>query len=353
MYILKNREKGITMIALAVTIIVLMILAGVSINMIVGDNGIIIQAQNAKEETEKADMKEKIEMDILEKELESTGNISKGDFVDILSQYFNDVPTEKNLPEDLNDLTLTSKEEYGGYELNIGEIWNGTFVKTVADIEEGAYIKYNSGTNGEILCRVLYGGDSQYGVQIISDKNVGTVNFNATTLEEGKTNYNNVIEALNSAAEAYINQTYAEDARCVGSMPTIENGVFVDKNSEATAPFTMQFEYNGSTSIDCKRADNNYVTDQAKMQNLGMWITGEDYWLASRYVNSTSSYCSFGVRYGDTSGTMGTHYLCNVFSDGSTNGYPRAFGLRPCILLKANIKVVGGDGASADTAYEL
>ena len=41
----RNKEKGITMITLAVTIIVLIILAGVSINMLVGDNGIITKAQ--------------------------------------------------------------------------------------------------------------------------------------------------------------------------------------------------------------------------------------------------------------------------------------------------------------------
>ena len=41
----KRKEGGITLIALVVTIIVLIILAGVSISMIVGDNGIITQAE--------------------------------------------------------------------------------------------------------------------------------------------------------------------------------------------------------------------------------------------------------------------------------------------------------------------
>ena len=43
----KNKETGITLIALVVTIIVLIILAGVSINMLVGENGIITKAQEA------------------------------------------------------------------------------------------------------------------------------------------------------------------------------------------------------------------------------------------------------------------------------------------------------------------
>ena len=49
-----KEQKGITLIALVVTIIVLIILAGVSINMLVGENGIINMAQRAKNETEQA-----------------------------------------------------------------------------------------------------------------------------------------------------------------------------------------------------------------------------------------------------------------------------------------------------------
>ncbi len=50
----EREQKGITLIALVVTIIVLIILAGVSINMLVGENGIINMAQRAKEDTQQA-----------------------------------------------------------------------------------------------------------------------------------------------------------------------------------------------------------------------------------------------------------------------------------------------------------
>ena len=49
-----KRQKGITLIALVITIIVLLILAGVSISMLTGENGILTQAQNAKKQTEQA-----------------------------------------------------------------------------------------------------------------------------------------------------------------------------------------------------------------------------------------------------------------------------------------------------------
>ena len=54
--------KGITLIALVITIIVLLILAGVSIATLTGQNGILTQAQNAKTETEVAGEKEAISL---------------------------------------------------------------------------------------------------------------------------------------------------------------------------------------------------------------------------------------------------------------------------------------------------
>ena len=53
-----DNKKGITLIALVVTIVVLLILASVSIAMLTGDNGILTQAQNAKNKTEQADENE-------------------------------------------------------------------------------------------------------------------------------------------------------------------------------------------------------------------------------------------------------------------------------------------------------
>ena len=45
---MKTKEmKGITLVALVVTIVVLLILAGVSINSVLGENGIIIKAKEA------------------------------------------------------------------------------------------------------------------------------------------------------------------------------------------------------------------------------------------------------------------------------------------------------------------
>lgn len=58
---MKN-QKGITLIALVITIIVLLILAGVSIAMLTGENGILTQATESKTATNKAEAVEKINL---------------------------------------------------------------------------------------------------------------------------------------------------------------------------------------------------------------------------------------------------------------------------------------------------
>ncbi len=60
---MKN-NKGITLIALVITIIVLLILAGVSIAMLTGNNGILTQAGNAKVANAKAEVVEKVNMEL-------------------------------------------------------------------------------------------------------------------------------------------------------------------------------------------------------------------------------------------------------------------------------------------------
>ena len=60
------RQRGITLIALVITTIILLILAGVSVVTLTGDNGILIQVQRAKEETELAEQKERGELEATE-----------------------------------------------------------------------------------------------------------------------------------------------------------------------------------------------------------------------------------------------------------------------------------------------
>ena len=59
-----RNQRGITLIALVITIIVLLILAGVSIAMLTGDNGILTKAREADTNTAKAEVADKINLAI-------------------------------------------------------------------------------------------------------------------------------------------------------------------------------------------------------------------------------------------------------------------------------------------------
>lgn len=96
-----RRKKGITLIALVVTIIVLIILAGVSISLVLGDNGIITRAKEAKSTYSIEAVREKVEM--------------------MLSEYV----TENQLEEKDLDEFLNQKQEEGKIE-EASDNGNGT-----------------------------------------------------------------------------------------------------------------------------------------------------------------------------------------------------------------------------------
>ena len=59
---MNKKENGITLVALVITIIVLLILAGVTISMVIGNNGILTQANTAKNDNKKASALEELQL---------------------------------------------------------------------------------------------------------------------------------------------------------------------------------------------------------------------------------------------------------------------------------------------------
>ena len=118
--IMRNkRTNGITLIALVITIIVLLILAGISISMLSGNNSFLTRAGSAKEQTERTQIIEKAQIDVLGTKAGNSGEITEEQFKNILNNYFSDVPSG-DLPEDLSTLELTATN--GGYKILASEI---------------------------------------------------------------------------------------------------------------------------------------------------------------------------------------------------------------------------------------
>ena len=87
-----KKQTGITLIALVITIIVLLILAGVSIATLTGNNGILKQANQAKENNKVATAKEKVQVEAL-------GSIDK-------SGKFNESTFEENVTKNIKGSTV-------------------------------------------------------------------------------------------------------------------------------------------------------------------------------------------------------------------------------------------------------
>lgn len=73
---MKKNQNGITLIALVITIIVLLILAGVSIAMLTGENGILTKATSAKKESAIGEVEEAVKLGIAEIQADALDTVS-------------------------------------------------------------------------------------------------------------------------------------------------------------------------------------------------------------------------------------------------------------------------------------
>ena len=97
-----KRNKGITLIALVITIIVLLILAGVAISMLSGENGILNKAREAKEKTEEGQKDEETTLADYELDMYFIANNSKYKCrYGIITGFEAGTDTVKNLKDDL------------------------------------------------------------------------------------------------------------------------------------------------------------------------------------------------------------------------------------------------------------
>ncbi len=106
---MKN-QKGVTLIALVITIIILIILAGVSITSLTGnEKGIINKTKEEGGQAQKESIIEKIEADLYTEKIKKGKNITKAQAETIISKY-----------GQIEDAVLTTTE--GGYEIPLSEI---------------------------------------------------------------------------------------------------------------------------------------------------------------------------------------------------------------------------------------
>ena len=131
MEIKRRNNRGITLIALVVTIVVLLILAGVSLAMLRGENGIISKAQKSARETRLAKTKESISLEIsdamINEAIKGNKTLTDEQLKDIVNKYGEMDEDGDTIHTDDGDLSLkdlingTTKENNSNSGINQGE----------------------------------------------------------------------------------------------------------------------------------------------------------------------------------------------------------------------------------------
>lgn len=136
-----KQAKGITLIALIITIIILLILAGVTITMLTGDNGILKQATNARETNSKAEFEEQVKLAVMVSKVNDTASMN----VDTLEEELNKISGATITKSTDDKLPWTVKKE--NYEVTItadGTITSNTTGKDDGKKDEDTKIDYGT-----------------------------------------------------------------------------------------------------------------------------------------------------------------------------------------------------------------
>ena len=102
-------EKGITLVALVVTIVVLLILAGVSISLVVGQNGLITKAKETQEAQDKAYARDVVETALKAVEIDVlSGTKTTAAVSDVIAAMGTDAKTKFTAGADANTITYAA-----------------------------------------------------------------------------------------------------------------------------------------------------------------------------------------------------------------------------------------------------
>ena len=140
---LKN-NKAITLIALVVTIVVLLILAGISISLVAGDNGLIKKARDARDETRYASIKEEVELWKADKSLAETTGGNKESLNDFITRLKLKDNEQENVEKDASGKIKKITIKIGDKTIDLSD--SKTLVEAFKDgeIKVGDYLNYNT-----------------------------------------------------------------------------------------------------------------------------------------------------------------------------------------------------------------
>ena len=307
---LKEKEEGITLIALVITIIVLIILASVGIAMLTGENGILKKASTAKERTLEAEYEEKIKLAILGAR-DNDGNFNKDLLNEELKKYGLSGVTDENGTTTVekngktytidNKGTLTSKDSTGNDEKK--EINNITAQMVAEDPETyyGLKVTNYESKNGQNDWRIFY-SDGTHIFLITGDyadlSVANRLNSNTGMTKQGskyRVNWSSAPSSLQTVedtvktrfmATGYTLNSSNSNSKCVSTLLNASNWEsYKDNNGMA------EYAVGGSTiEMWMDSWNKRYPSDRLYCNN-----TNENGYYVGISSNPTSTYINYSV----------------------------------------------------------
>ena len=309
---MKTKEmKGITLVALVITIVVLLILAGVSINTVLGDDGIIKKAKEAAAATKQASAEEEMNRLVLEYQLASKD--------ETLESFLQEKVTEGRIDgvTDNGDgtITITKKVEGKDYTITVKKpvaptpsVKVGT-IRVVSDSTgAGSSLGEASTSKGKTLYIMIdssiSGGTTTVSPQVpYAVTENGTYKFTVTGTVDGKTYTKNVTATVNQ----YKNEINLDE---------IQIGDYVNYTYDidsASSSYTLESKYSG------------YSSNQTIAQTTGLtWkvlnVDKENDTVDIISTNPTSSTVTFANILGYNNGPYLMNEICKAQYSNKTLG---------------------------------
>ena len=189
-----KKETGITIVTLVITIIVLLILSGITITALSGDNGILKRAAEAKQETEKNQVIEMVQLEVLGTYAEADGEFDSEKFKDNVKDHLKNY--NPVISEDEKTITVEVKKYEVVVDKETGEVVKKGEVKGVTPIfETKLYNEDGTELKGEGKGTVIVGVKltnkeklDKYSIEIKNSKGE-KIEADTTTIGEGEVSF--------------------------------------------------------------------------------------------------------------------------------------------------------------------
>ena len=363
-----KREKGITMVSLVVTIIILIILAGISINVTIGDNGLITKAKQSKQNILFAGEAEAIQLNQLYHELEISGELTedeestkKDEIIALLQKQVEELQKQvanlqtenEELKKQIQDLNMQIanlqkeiedlKEQIAAKDIEIEELKKQVSEKEakIKELQEqlnniNSLLAQTNATADKILSgyKAYSGGKLVTGTMT----NRGAIN---SSLNCGQT-YTIPIGYHNGTGKVTAN-SLASQTSATATANNLSNGVTAWVNG-------VKITGNGA---DVNNGYNNGYNDGIAAGGVGKYTlvelgTGTSFDVKSIYPNYTNLTAS--------------NFICQVISigvngsatdnDAHNSSYSGSFSVTPSLTYNASTGVVTISGTSNSRSYK-